>query len=172
MHWQCTEQFPHVRSRKHHNTWGVCACMFVIPNRYTCMPWFQLHTQPESPKEFRNTRLREALENQIVPFLKSNLLCHVSRQLHKALSIRGRQKIQNTPVAIHSQLMFPQLLIQAWSLPQITHIGWVILQSCKKKKHASSQPDSIYSLHNSNNRLHIHLLHCQSPGKHQQLLSR
>lgn len=60
----------------------------------------------------------------------SGSLGHVFGELHKVLSVLQRQQRQDPAVPIHALLVLPQAHLQAAALPQVAHVGGVVLDGC------------------------------------------
>lgn len=70
------------------------------------------------------------------------LLGHVFGELYEVLSILQRQKWQDPAVAVHALFVLSQAHLQAAALPQIAHIGRIVLDSCGNG--ARLEPREVY----------------------------
>ena len=59
------------------------------------------------------------------------VLGHVFGELHEVLSVLKRQQRQDPAVAVHALLVLPKTHVEAGALPEVAHVGGVILDGCQ-----------------------------------------
>ncbi len=60
-------------------------------------------------------------------FVCVSVLGHVLGELHEVLSVLQRQQRQDPAVAVHAMFVLAQTHVQAGALPQVAHVGGVVL---------------------------------------------
>lgn len=63
-----------------------------------------------------------------------SVLSHVLGQLHEVLSVLVSQQRQDPAVTVHALLVLPQTHVEAGALPQIAHVGGVVLDGCRDRE--------------------------------------
>lgn len=62
------------------------------------------------------------------------VLGHVLGELHEVLSVLQRQQRQDPAITIHAMLVLAQTHVKAGALPQVAHVGGVVLNGWRSKK--------------------------------------
>ena len=62
------------------------------------------------------------------------VLGHVLGQLHEVLAVLHRQQRQDPAVAVHAVLVLAQTHVEAGALPQVAHVGGVVLDGWRGRQ--------------------------------------